>query len=78
MTEIGDRAAAMPYAAAHLAVAEAELARSRGDDTEPEAWGRSAVHWGRLDGPYVVGYSRWRQAEAILRVGGRRCAAARG
>jgi len=74
---IGDRAAAMPYASAHLAVAEAELARSRGDDAEPEAWGRAAVHWGRLDGPYLVGYSRWRQAEAILRTGGRRRAAAR-
>ncbi len=67
----------MPYAAAHLAVAQAELAGARGDADAPDAWDRAAALWERLDGPFPVGYSRWRQAEAILRQGGRRRAATR-
>ncbi len=74
---IADQAATLPYAAAHLAIAQAELAGARGDADTPDAWARVAALWKRLDGPYPVGYSRWRQAEATLRHGGRRRSATR-
>lgn len=74
---ISDRSAGLPFAEAHLAVAQAELARSRGDQTAPAAWGRAAYLWDHIRGPYLQAYARWRQAEAFLVTSDQRRAATR-
>ncbi len=70
-----DRAAMTPLAAAFLTMAEAELARISGDGCA-EAWALAAKHWAELSCPFLLAYTRWRQAEALLASRGRRRAAA--
>jgi DNA-binding CsgD family transcriptional regulator len=57
-----------PNAAAWLAVAEAEHGRARGE-TQPAAWAEAAAAWDRLERPPLVGYCRWREAEALVAAG---------
>src|SRR5581483_4141415 len=69
---------APPEALAHLAVADAELARARGE-SDPELWERAAARWTELHRPYRAALARWRQAEALVERGDRSgCAEALG
>lgn len=68
------RVATGPLATAYQAMAQAELARSRREPCA-ESWALAAEHWARLCCPYLLAYSRWRQAEALLAGRSRRTAA---
>jgi DNA-binding CsgD family transcriptional regulator len=48
----------------------AELTRVAGNP-DPEAWAAAAAAWDGLGRPHRTAYARWRQAEALLRAGGR-------
>jgi DNA-binding NarL/FixJ family response regulator len=61
---------APPAALAHLAVAEAELARARGA-SDAELWERAADLWRDLRRPYRAALAAWRQAEAMVEHGDR-------
>jgi DNA-binding CsgD family transcriptional regulator/tetratricopeptide (TPR) repeat protein len=54
-----------PDAAALIAMCRAELARVRGE-ADPELWADAADHLTKLDMPWPLAFSRWRQAEALL------------
>jgi DNA-binding CsgD family transcriptional regulator/tetratricopeptide (TPR) repeat protein len=54
-----------PDAAALIAMCRAELARVRGE-ADPELWVESAEQLIKLDMPWPIAFSRWRQAEALL------------
>jgi DNA-binding CsgD family transcriptional regulator/tetratricopeptide (TPR) repeat protein len=62
---------------AHLATADAELARATDgrDGGAADAWAIVASTWGELDRPYRRAYARYREGEAILARGGDRTAA---
>jgi DNA-binding CsgD family transcriptional regulator len=64
-------AAITPNATGWLAQAEAEYARAR-DEARPEAWAQAAAAWERAERPPLAAYCRWRQAEALVAVGGAR------
>jgi DNA-binding CsgD family transcriptional regulator/tetratricopeptide (TPR) repeat protein len=64
-----------PCGAALAAQAGAELSRSV--TPSPDLWARSSALWTQLGAPYPAAYSRWRQAEAVLAIGGRRRLAVR-
>jgi DNA-binding CsgD family transcriptional regulator/tetratricopeptide (TPR) repeat protein len=55
------------WLACYTALAEAELSRLEGRP-DPELWATSVGRWARLELPYRVMYSQWRQAEALLAV----------
>jgi DNA-binding CsgD family transcriptional regulator len=63
------------FGGALSALAEAELSRSA--TPAPELWGHATSQWTRLEAPYLAAYSRWRHAEALLAIGGRRRPAVR-
>ena len=65
------------YAAAHLSLARAELSRAAGGSVAAQAWADAAAVWARLNGVFPLAYARYRQAEALLSVGGQRRAATR-
>jgi len=54
-----------PDAAALIAMCRAELARVRGE-ADPDLWAEAADHLIKLDMPWPLAFSRWRQAEALL------------
>jgi DNA-binding CsgD family transcriptional regulator len=54
-----------PDAAALIVMCRAELARVRGQ-ADPELWAEAADHLTKLDMPWPLAFSRWRQAEALL------------
>jgi DNA-binding CsgD family transcriptional regulator/tetratricopeptide (TPR) repeat protein len=54
-----------PDAAALIVMCRAELARVRGE-ADPELWAEAADHWTKLDMPWPLAFSRWRQAEVLL------------
>jgi DNA-binding CsgD family transcriptional regulator/tetratricopeptide (TPR) repeat protein len=54
-----------PDAAALIVMCRAELARVRGE-ADPDLWVESAELLTKLDMPWPVAFSRWRQAEALL------------
>jgi len=64
-----------PDARAHRALAFAELARVRGEPAA-ERWQAAAAAWDALAAPYPAAYARLQGAEAVLREGGARRAAA--
>jgi DNA-binding CsgD family transcriptional regulator len=68
--------ALLPEPAGWLSVADAEHARLRRQDTSDQ-WRAVADGWGRLGMPYPAAVAQWRAAEAALRDGGGRTAAAR-
>jgi DNA-binding CsgD family transcriptional regulator/tetratricopeptide (TPR) repeat protein len=49
---------------AHLALAEAELARAEGR-RDPALWEAAAAAWDGVHRPYRAAYARWREAEAL-------------
>ncbi len=55
-----------PVERAELASGEAEHSRAGGED-DPELWAAAARAWDELGRPYRRVYSRWRQAEALVR-----------
>jgi DNA-binding CsgD family transcriptional regulator/tetratricopeptide (TPR) repeat protein len=55
-------------AEAYLSTARAFQRRLEGDDSAA-VWGKVAGRWAKLDAPYEVALTRWRQAEAILTSG---------
>ena len=55
-----------PYLRAHLATAEAEVARAEGL-YHPGQWTRAASAWDVLVRPHDAAYCRWRAAQATLR-----------
>jgi hypothetical protein len=57
-----------PYLRAHLATAEAEMARIE-NDHDPLPWTRAASAWDMLQRPHDAAYCRWRAAQAALRQG---------
>ncbi len=57
--------AAGPLAAAELASAEAEYARTTGSDAAAP-WAVAADSWEELKRPYPAAYARWREAEALM------------
>ncbi|MBO3750097.1 AAA family ATPase [Streptosporangiaceae bacterium NEAU-GS5] len=63
-------------AAAHLRVADAELARITGDG-RTASWTEAVADWADLEAPYYAAYTRWRLTESMLAEGGRRETAAR-
>jgi ATP/maltotriose-dependent transcriptional regulator MalT len=63
-----------PVEAAELAGGEAEYSRAVGDD-DPALWAAGAAAWEGLARPYRTIYSRWRQAEALVRADNRDAAA---
>jgi DNA-binding CsgD family transcriptional regulator len=60
--------AVTPNATGWLALADAEYARATGIDT-PALWSFAAARWDRLARQPLVGYCRWRQAEALVAAG---------
>jgi DNA-binding CsgD family transcriptional regulator len=54
-----------PDAAALIVMCWAEVARIRGEP-DPDQWDEVAEHWTKLEMPWPLGYSRWRQAETLL------------
>ena len=60
---------------AEVALAAAEETRLRGVPT-PSGWREAADLWQARERPYLVGYARWREAEASLRLRNRRTAGA--
>jgi DNA-binding CsgD family transcriptional regulator len=54
-----------PDAAALLTLCWAEFARIRGNP-DPDRWAATADQWVKLDMPWPLAYSRWRQAEVLL------------
>jgi DNA-binding CsgD family transcriptional regulator len=60
-----------PNATGWLGQAEAEYARVRAQ-ARPEAWAQAAAAWERAERPPLAAYCRWRQAEALVAVGGSR------
>jgi ATP/maltotriose-dependent transcriptional regulator MalT len=60
---------------AEVALAAAEETRLRNAPT-PGSWREAADLWQARERPYVVGYARWREAEACLRLRERRAAGA--
>jgi DNA-binding CsgD family transcriptional regulator len=60
---------------AELTLAAAEETRLRGMPT-PSSWREAADLWQARERPYLVGYARWREAEASLRLRNRRTAGA--
>jgi DNA-binding CsgD family transcriptional regulator len=65
LDEMSLRADPPPDAAALIAMSWAELAGVRGHP-DPDRWATVADHWVKLDLPWPLAYSRWRQAEASL------------
>jgi ATP/maltotriose-dependent transcriptional regulator MalT len=63
-----------PVERAELAGGEAEHSRAVGDD-DPALWAAAAEAWEALERPYGRVYSRWRQAEALVRADDRATAA---
>jgi DNA-binding CsgD family transcriptional regulator/tetratricopeptide (TPR) repeat protein len=59
------------HATAHLALCHAELARLRREPAD-RWWKAAARRWEELAHPYPAAYARYRQAEALLLLGGRR------
>jgi hypothetical protein len=57
-----------PHICAHIATAQAELARAVREDHVP-AWADAATLWDALGRPHDAAYCRWRGAEAALRDG---------
>ncbi|MDA0180698.1 AAA family ATPase [Solirubrobacter phytolaccae] len=64
-----------PVEAAFLLLAEAELARARGDE-DPELWTAATEAWVALGRPYRAAQARRRRAEALLAAGEREAATA--
>jgi DNA-binding CsgD family transcriptional regulator len=64
-----------PEPVAFEAVCVAELSRA-GGRPDPEAWARAADRFVALRLPFELGYTRWRQAEALIAGAGDRAAAA--
>jgi DNA-binding CsgD family transcriptional regulator len=58
---------------AYLAEGRAELARARGRGTRE--WAKAIAAWERVQRPYPVAISRWREAEAHVSAGDRAAAA---
>jgi DNA-binding CsgD family transcriptional regulator/tetratricopeptide (TPR) repeat protein len=56
-----------PVVKAAGALADAELSRAEGRD-DAGLWERAAAAWDGLGRPYRAVYSRWREAEALMRV----------
>jgi DNA-binding CsgD family transcriptional regulator/tetratricopeptide (TPR) repeat protein len=54
-----------PDASAIIVLCQAELARIHGE-SDPERWSEAADHWSKLDMPWPLAYTRWRQAETLL------------
>jgi len=63
-----------PVERAELICGEAEYSRAAGDD-DPALWAAAAETWGELSRPYRRIYSRWREAEALVRADDRTAAA---
>jgi ATP/maltotriose-dependent transcriptional regulator MalT len=63
-----------PVERAELASGDAELARAVGDD-DAALWAAAAEAWEELARPYRRVYSRWREAEALVRADDRGAAA---
>ena len=63
-----------PAVAANLRTAEAEWSRVT-SPSDPERWAKGAQAWEALGYPWQAGYTRWRQAEALLAQGAPRQAA---
>ncbi len=59
-----------PVESAHLANAEAELARGAGAD-DPALWIAAAEAWRAVERPYPAAIARWREAQAALGAGDR-------
>ena len=59
---------------AEAATADAEDTRLRGA-SDPGAWREALTRWRARERPYLVAYVRWREAEALLRLGERAAAA---
>jgi DNA-binding CsgD family transcriptional regulator len=53
-----------------LAQAEAEATRAEGV-SDPDAWAATAAAWIAIERPYLAAVARWREAEALVRVGDR-------
>jgi len=69
-----EAAAVTPLADGWRELAEAEHARGHGN-ASPAVWSGAAHTWERLGRPLVVGYCRWRQAEALVCAGAPRAEA---
>ena len=67
---------ATPGAKANATLARAELSRAEGA-SDSQQWDAAVQAWEALSEPYPAAYARVRLAEALLRVGGDRAAAAR-
>jgi DNA-binding CsgD family transcriptional regulator/tetratricopeptide (TPR) repeat protein len=65
LDEMGRRPDPPPDAAALIDLARAELARIRGE-ADGEIWAAAAYHWVKLEMPWPLAYTRWRQAEVLL------------
>jgi DNA-binding CsgD family transcriptional regulator/tetratricopeptide (TPR) repeat protein len=63
-----------PEPVAFEAVCVAELSRAQAAP-DPEAWNAAAEHFAALGLPFELGYTRWRQGEALIAGGGDRTAA---
>lgn len=63
--------AVTPNALGWLALAEAEYERAHGV-AQPESWSKAAATWEQLERPPLAAYCHWRQAEALVAVGGSR------
>ncbi len=59
-----------PGAGPWVATAEAELARA-GGEPDAETWSRAAAAWDASERPYPTAVARWREAEALARLGER-------
>ena len=75
LVETPDAGPAPASARAHAALGEAELTRALGEP-DPAAWTVASRAWERLEHPYPAAYARFREAEAHVRSGGARPAAA--
>jgi DNA-binding CsgD family transcriptional regulator/tetratricopeptide (TPR) repeat protein len=64
-------------AAAHFAVARAELTRPTRGAASVDAWAQAATAWTQQEAAYPLAYARFRQAEALFASGGHRRAASR-
>lgn len=64
---MGVRQVSFPEAAVDAAMGEAEFARLTSGEPNADAWGEVAAGWDRLARPYPAAYSRWREAEGLVR-----------
>jgi DNA-binding CsgD family transcriptional regulator/tetratricopeptide (TPR) repeat protein len=76
VAELDGIAGTPPDAVAHRALAEAELARARGEPAA-DRWADAARRFDALHEPHPAAYARLRQTEDVLAAGGERPEAAR-